>query len=121
MLKISEKIVKFRKLILILAFLLLIPSGIGYLNTKVNYDILYYLPKEIETMKGQDVLLDEFGKGAYGMFVCNGMGKNEVQKMKEAYYYFIQFDAESTAPIEIENRVRIMDNVIRFLCVKQEA
>ncbi len=45
----------------------------------------------------------------------------EVQKMKEAFYYFIQFDAESTAPIEIENRVRIMDNVIRFLCVKQEA
>ena len=45
----------------------------------------------------------------------------EVQKMKEAYYYFIQFDAEPTAPIEIENRVRIMDNVIRFLCVKQEA
>lgn len=45
----------------------------------------------------------------------------EIQKMKEAYYYFIQFDAESTAPIEIENRVRIMDNVIRFLCVKQEA
>ena len=45
----------------------------------------------------------------------------EVQKMKEAFYYFIQFDAESTAPIEIENRVRIMDNVIRFLCVRQEA
>ena len=45
----------------------------------------------------------------------------EIQKMGEAYYYFIQFDAESTAPIEIENRVRIMDNVIRFLCVKQEA
>ena len=45
----------------------------------------------------------------------------EVQKMKEAYYYFIQFDAESTAPVEIENRVRIMDNVIRFLCVKRDA
>lgn len=45
----------------------------------------------------------------------------EIQKMKEAYYYFIQFDAESTAPIEIENRVRIMDNVIRFLCVRQDA
>ena len=44
----------------------------------------------------------------------------EVQKMKEAYYYFIQFDAEPTAPIEIENRVRIMDNVIRFLCVRQD-
>lgn len=45
----------------------------------------------------------------------------EIQKMKEAYYYFIQFDAEGTAPVEIESRVRIMDNVIRFLCVKQEA
>ena len=44
----------------------------------------------------------------------------EVQKMREAFYYFIQFDAESTAPIEIENRVRIMDNVIRFLCVRQD-
>lgn len=44
----------------------------------------------------------------------------EVQKMKEAFYYFIQFDAEATAPAEIENRVRIMDNVIRFLCVRQD-
>ena len=44
----------------------------------------------------------------------------EVQKMKEGFYYFIQFDAESTAPIEIENRVRIMDNVIRFLCVRAD-
>lgn len=83
MLKVSEKIVKFRIPILILALLLLIPSAWGFMNTKVNYDILYYLPKEIETMKGQDILLDEFGKGAYGMFVCNGMKKNEVQKMKE--------------------------------------
>ena len=45
----------------------------------------------------------------------------EIQKMKEGYYYFIQFDAEPTAPVEIENRVRIMENVIRYLCVKQEA
>ena len=45
----------------------------------------------------------------------------EIQKMKEAYYYFVQFDAEATAPIEIENRVRIMENVIRFLCVKADA
>ena len=45
----------------------------------------------------------------------------EIQKMKEAYYYFVQFDAESTAPIEIENRVRIMENVIRFLCVRADA
>ena len=44
----------------------------------------------------------------------------EVQKMKEAYYYFIQFEADSTAPAEIESRMRIMDNVIRFLCVRQD-
>ena len=45
----------------------------------------------------------------------------EIQKMREAYYYFIQFEAESTAPAEIESRIRIMDNVIRYLCVRQEA
>ena len=45
----------------------------------------------------------------------------EVQKMKEGYYYFIQFDAETDAPREIENRIRIMENVMRFLVVKQDA
>jgi len=45
----------------------------------------------------------------------------EIQKMKEAYYYFVQFDAQASAPVEIENRVRIMENVIRFLCVKADA
>ena len=44
----------------------------------------------------------------------------EVQKMKDAFYYFIQFDAETSAPVEIENRIRIMDNVLRFLIVKQD-
>ena len=44
----------------------------------------------------------------------------EVQKMKEAFYYFIRFEAESTAPAEIESRIRIMDNVIRYLCVRQD-
>ncbi|MSS64548.1 30S ribosomal protein S6 [Velocimicrobium porci] len=45
----------------------------------------------------------------------------EIQKMREGFYYFIQFDADSTVPAEIEQRVRIMENVIRYLCVKQEA
>ncbi len=45
----------------------------------------------------------------------------EIQKMKEGFYYFIQFDAQATAPIEIESRIRIMENVIRFLCVSQES
>lgn len=71
--KLSEKIVRFRIPILILSLLLLIPSIFGILKTRINYDILYYLPKDIETMQGQDILMDEFGKGAYGMLVCNGM------------------------------------------------
>lgn len=45
----------------------------------------------------------------------------EIQKMKEGFYYFIQFDANAEVPAEIESRVRIMENVIRFLCIKQEA
>ena len=45
----------------------------------------------------------------------------EIQKMKEAYYYFIHFESDSVCPNEVEKRIRIMDNVIRYLCVKQEA
>ena len=73
MLKFGKGIVKFRYVILVLSVLLLIPSVIGYLNTRINYDILYYLPDNIETMKGQDILLKDFGKGAYGIFVCDGL------------------------------------------------
>jgi len=62
MLKFAEKLVKLRIPILILAVALLVPAGIGFITTKVNYDILYYLPDDIETMKGQDILLNEFGK-----------------------------------------------------------
>lgn len=68
-------------MILILAILLLIPSAIGFLNTRINYDILYYLPDDIETMQGQDVLMDEFGKGAYGIFVCQNLSTAEMQDL----------------------------------------
>ena len=78
--KFTEKIVKLRIPILIISILLLIPSFIGFVNTRINYDILYYLPDDIETMQGQDILMDEFGKGAYGMIVCNGMSSAEVIK-----------------------------------------
>ena len=64
----------------------------------------------VEKFGGQITNIDEWGKKRLAY---------EIQKMKEAYYYFIQFDAETTAPAEIESRIRIMDNVIRFLCVKQ--
>ena len=45
----------------------------------------------------------------------------EIQKMKEGFYYFVHFEAESTVPAEVEQRIRIMDNVLRYLCVKEEA
>lgn len=77
MVKVGKKIVKCRVLILILSFLLLIPAGMGYLKTRVNYDILYYLPDNIDTMVGQDVLMDEFHKGAFALEVVKGMSPEE--------------------------------------------
>ena len=62
--------------------MLLIPATIGYINTRVNYDILYYLPDDIETMKGQDILVEEFGTGAYSMFLCEGMENKDVASLK---------------------------------------
>ena len=82
MVKLGRKIVKFRIPIFILSLLLLIPSAIGYINTRVNYDVLYYLPDDIETMKGQDILVDEFGTGAYSMFICEGMKNKDVAALK---------------------------------------
>ena len=73
--------VKLRIPILILSFLLLIPSAIGYFNTRVNYDILYYLPNEIETMQGQDILMDDFNKGAYAMVVVQNMDTKSTDRL----------------------------------------
>lgn len=79
--KFGRVVVKLRIPILILSFLLLIPSAIGYVKTRVNYDILYYLPDEIETMQGQDILLDDFGKGAYAMVVVQDMDVKSTSKL----------------------------------------
>lgn len=83
MIKFGKAVVKLRIPILILSFLLLIPSAIGYFNTRVNYDILTYLPKDIETMKGQDILLDEFGTGAFSFCVVEGMEPKDISAMRE--------------------------------------
>ena len=79
--KFGKVVVKLRIPILVLSLLLLIPSVLGYFNTRVNYDILYYLPSDIDTMQGQDILLDDFGKGAYAMVVVDGMNKSNVSKL----------------------------------------
>lgn len=83
MVKAGKKIVKHRIAILVIGFLLLIPSIFGYLNTRVNYDILYYLPDNIDTMKGQEILLEDFQKGAFAMEVIEGMTTKEVTEVKE--------------------------------------
>ena len=96
MLSFGKQIVRSRFVILIVAVLLLIPSVIGFLNTRINYDILYYLPDDIETMQGQDVLLNDFGKGAYGIFVCDGLSVSE--------------------QIDIQERLSSVDHVADVIC-----
>ena len=83
MVNFGKKVVKYRVLILILGVLLLIPSVLGYLNTRVNYDVLTYLPDNIETMKGQDILVNDFGTGAFSMFIVDGMEEKDVAELKE--------------------------------------
>ncbi len=78
MLKFGEWVARHRALILIISVLLLIPSAIGYINTRVNYDILSYLPKDINTMVGQDILKDEFGQGGFSLVMVEGMTDKEV-------------------------------------------
>lgn len=81
--KFGEWIVKHKMLIFIVSLMLLIPSAAGYFNTRVNYDILSYLPKDIETMEGQDILEKEFGTGAFSMVVVEGMPYKDVSDLKE--------------------------------------
>ena len=83
MVNFGKKIVKYRVTILVISILLLIPSAFGYINTKVNYDILYYLPGDIDTMVGQDILLEDFGKGAFSMFMVEGMQNKDVSELKK--------------------------------------
>lgn len=82
MVNFGKKVVKYRILILILSILLLIPVGLGYLNTRVNYDVLTYLPDDIETMQGQDILVNDFNTGAFSMFIVDGMEDKDVSALK---------------------------------------
>ncbi len=83
MIHFGKKVVKFRIPILIISFLLLIPSAIGYFKTRINYDILSYLPGDIETMEGQEILLNEFGTGAFSVCVVSGMEDKEISVLEE--------------------------------------
>ncbi|MEY8482075.1 MMPL family transporter [Lachnospiraceae bacterium 48-21] len=83
MVQFGKKVVKYRAAILVFSILLLIPSVLGYVNTRVNYDVLTYLPEDIETMKGQDIMVEDFGTGAFSMFIVDGMEDKDIVKLKK--------------------------------------
>ena len=85
MINIGKWITKHKNIILVIAFILLIPAGIGYVSTRVNYDVLSYLPERLETIKGQDILVDEFGMGAFSMVVVEDMELKDVAALKEKF------------------------------------
>ncbi|MCF2555147.1 efflux RND transporter permease subunit [Faecalicatena contorta] len=82
MVQFGKKVVKYRVTILITSVLLLIPSVLGYMGTRVNYDVLTYLPEDIETMKGQEIMVNDFGTGAFSMFIVDGMESKDVAALK---------------------------------------
>lgn len=83
MINIGKWITKHKNIILVIAFILLIPAGIGYVSTRVNYDVLSYLPERLETIKGQDILVDEFGMGAFSMVVVEDMPMKGAAKLEK--------------------------------------
>ena len=81
--RLSKAVVKNRVLILIVALLLLIPSVLGMANTRINYDMLDYLPEDMDTVVGQNELLDEFGKGAFSLIVVEDMPAKDVAALRK--------------------------------------
>ncbi|MCQ2498968.1 MAG: MMPL family transporter [Lachnospiraceae bacterium] len=81
--KFANGIVKGRKLILIISILLMIPALLGYLKTDINYDMLNYLPSDMDTVIGQNELMDEFGKGAFSFIVIENMKDEDVAELRE--------------------------------------
>lgn len=80
--KFGKVTVKHHRLVLIIGILLLIPSFFGMIGTRINYDMLHYLPKNMDTVKGQDILLDKFGKGAVSTMVIEGMEQKDIVQLK---------------------------------------
>ena len=85
MVKVGKWIAKHKVLVLVIGLRLVIPSVIGIAETRVNYDLLSYLPDTLETVKGQDILVDEFGMGAFSMVIVENMDMKDVQKLEEKF------------------------------------
>lgn len=83
MINVGKWITKHKNVILIITILLLIPATLGYISTRVNYDVLSYLPKSLETVEGQDIMVDEFGMGAFSMIIVDDMNMKDAAKLEE--------------------------------------
>lgn len=118
MIKFGKQVVKLRVPILILSFILLIPAAIGYFNTRVNYDILSYLPGDLETMEGQEIMLEQFGSGAFSIAVIDGMTPQEVNslvdeiKEMETVKDVFSFDSVTEGKIPFEFLPTKVQNVL---------
>ena len=107
--KFGKWVVKCRIPILVLAVALLIPSLIGMIMTRINYDMLTYLPGDIDTVVGQDILMDEFGKGAFSFVIIEGMDPKDVSSLREDISHVDHVDtvlwyddfADVSVPMEI--------------------
>ena len=107
--KFGKWVVKCRIPILILAIALLVPSLIGMIMTRINYDMLTYLPGDIDTVVGQDILMDEFGKGAFSFVIIEGMDPKDVSSLREDISHVDHVDtvlwyddfADVSVPMEI--------------------
>ena len=86
-------LVKHRALVIIVCLLLLIPSWLGMTATRTKYDLLYYLPQDLETVKGQNILLEDFGKGAFSLLVTEGMTVREQENLEAAVREIPHVDA----------------------------
>ncbi len=85
MIDVGKFIARHRYIMMLIAVLLLIPSALGFLRTRVNYDLLSYLPETLDTVAGQDIMVDEFGSGGFAMVVVEGMDMKDVQKLEDRY------------------------------------
>ena len=85
MLKFAEKICKHKKIILIISLLLLIPSFIGMQSTRINYDILAYLPENVDTVQGENILTNEFNMGSYSIVITENMSIKDIQKLEDKF------------------------------------
>ena len=81
--KFSKWISKHNKIVLIITVILLVPSIFGFINTRINYDILSYLPQELESVKGQNILEDVYSDAATGLLIIDGMKSKDIVDIKE--------------------------------------